>query len=313
MPVILLIIILLILFALLGWAADLAVKNIRLIALSLRMKIFALGVILGIMTTLPELMVGLNATFHNVASLSVGNIMGGIVVVIGLVLGMSLILNRKIDTADNLRSLLPTSLVTLSPFFLGVDGSFGLVDGIIMIFLYLGLIFYLYFINYAHLPNRGIVIIGKRKIVKKIFITIFGVLAVVLISRAIIQITLILLEQIKMSKLMVGLLLFSIGTNLPEIMITVTAWRHKTSELSLSYLTSSAFTNILVLGLLAILSPITFTIGPVYYALAFFVTLIIILFIIFSHTKKSLSRLEGMILLMVYILFVAFNLFLAGS
>ena len=96
-------------------------------------------------------------------------------------------------------------------------------------------------------------------------------------------------------------------------MITVTAWRHKTSELSLSYLTSSAFTNILVLGLLAILSPITFTIGPVYYALAFFVTLIIILFIIFSHTKKSLSRLEGMILLMVYILFVAFNLFLAGS
>jgi len=150
MPVILLIIILLILFALLGWAADLAVKNIRLIALSLRMKIFALGVILGIMTTLPELMVGLNATFHNVASLSVGNIMGGIVVVIGLVLGMSLILNRKIDTADNLRSLLPTSLVTLSPFFLGVDGSFGLVDGIIMIFLYLGLIFYLYFINYAH-------------------------------------------------------------------------------------------------------------------------------------------------------------------
>ena len=144
------------------------------------MKIFALGVILGIMTTLPELMVGLNATFHNVASLSVGNIMGGIVVVIGLVLGMSLILNRKIDTADNLRSLLPTSLILLSPFFLGADGSFGLFDGIVMIFLYLGLIFYLYFINYSHLPSRGIVLLVNKN--SKDFIAIFGYGSVLLLA-----------------------------------------------------------------------------------------------------------------------------------
>jgi len=313
MPIILVVLILLALFALLGLAADLTVKNIRLIALSLRMKLFSLGVILGIMTTLPELLVGLNASLEGVASLSVGNIMGGIVVVIGLVLGFSLILNRKIETIDNLRPLLPTSLVILSPFFLGVDGYFGMFDGIIMVVLYLGLIIYLYFINRSHLPMGDLAVTSKKRLVKEVIIAILGILAVIIISHYIIELTLVLLERVNVSKLLVGILFFSIGTNLPEIIITLTSWRHKSSELSLSYLISSAFTNILVLGLLAILSPITFTIGPVYYALVFFVTLIIILFIIFSHTNKSLSRIEGLSLLMIYVFFVAFNIFLAGS
>jgi len=312
MSIILNIIILLALFALLGLAADLAVKNIRLVALSLRMKLFALGIILGIMTTLPELSVGINATLEDAGALSVGNIMGGIVVLIGLILGASLILNRKVATADNLRSLLPASLVILSPFFLGVDGRFGIFDGVVMVALYVGLISYLYYLNRSPMSVGGLAIIGKRKIVKEIFIAILGIIAVMLISHWIIEFTLVLLEKVAASKLMIGLILFSIGTNLPEITITLTSWRRKSSDLSLSHLISSAFTNILVLGLLAILNPITFTIGPAYYALVFFVSLIIILLIIFSHTDKSLSRIEGAILLMIYVFFVAFNLFLIG-
>lgn len=76
MSLILNIVILLVLFAALGLAADLAVKNIRSIALTLRLKLFSLGIILGIMTTLPELSVGINATIEDAAGLSVGNLMG---------------------------------------------------------------------------------------------------------------------------------------------------------------------------------------------------------------------------------------------
>ncbi len=301
----------LILFAILGWSADVAVKNIKLIALSLRMKLFALGIILGIMTTLPELSVGINATLEDAGALSVGNIMGGIVVLIGLILGSSLIANKKVATNDIVKSLIPTSFVILAPFILGIDGRFDAIDGIIMVLLYLILIFWLYRTNKAKEPINLIRITNRRKAAKEALLSVGGVIIVMLTANWIIDLTMLLLDKVDISKLLIGLILFSIGTNLPEITIAITAWRHKTPDLSLFHLVSSSFTLILVLGLLSILKPITFTIGPVYYALAFFVSLMIILLIIFSHTDKSLSRIEGAILLGVYFFFLATNIYLA--
>ncbi|MDI3496548.1 MAG: cation:H+ antiporter [Patescibacteria group bacterium] len=311
MSLVLNILALLSLFFILGLAADLTVDNIRYIALSLRMKLFALGVILGIATTLPELTVGINAALQDAGSLSVGNIMGGIIVVIGLILGSSLILNKRVETDSNLKPLPQIALLILSPFALGVDGRFGLVDGLIMVLLYVALLFYLYRINRSTLGD-GLAIIDKKKVSKSLALSLGGIILVVVISHFIVKLTVGMLDKINISQLLLGVILFSIGTNLPEIMIAFTSWRRKTSELSLSHLISSAFTNILVLGSLAILKPINFTVGPVYYGLVFFVTLIIILFIIFSHTDKSLSRKEGVVLIGVYLLFVITNILLAN-
>jgi cation:H+ antiporter len=301
----------LVLFAVLGWSADLAVKNIRLVALTLRMKLFALGIILGVMTTLPELSVCINAALNDAGSLSVGNIMGGMVVLIGLILGVSLIANKKVATDDINASLIPSSLVILSPFILGIDGRLAIFDGLIMITLYLALIFWLYRNNKNREPLNFVGLVDRRRATKEVLFAILGVILVMLTSSWIVDLTMVLLDKVLMSKLLIGLILFSIGTNLPEIIIAVTTWRHKNPDLSLFHLVSSAFSSILVLGLLSILKPITFSIGPVYYALAFFVSLIIIVFIIFSHTHKSLSRLEGFILLTIYLLFLATNIYLA--
>lgn len=302
---------LLVLFGVLGFTADLAVTQIRDVALVLRMKLFTLGILLGIVTTLPEFSVGINATIEQASTLSVGNIMGGIVVVFGLILGTSLMLGRSIETDNNLKSLLPSSLIILSPFIFGLDGKFGTFDGIMMILLYLALIFYLYRLNRSPLVG-GMALVDKGKTGKSLLIALGCLIAVILASHWIIQLTMLLLDKVEISKLMIGLLLFSIGTNLPEITITFTSWRRKAADLSLSHLVASAFTNILVLGILAVLNPIVFTIGPVYYSLVFFISLIIILFIIFAHSDRRLSRLEGGVLLFIYVLFIATNIFLAG-
>ena len=65
MSIFLNVLILLALFALLGITADLAVNNIRFIAQSLKLKLFALGIVLGLFTTLPELAVGINANIED--------------------------------------------------------------------------------------------------------------------------------------------------------------------------------------------------------------------------------------------------------
>lgn len=311
MPLVFSFLILIALFVILGVAADVAVNNIRFIAKALRLKLFALGIVLGLFTTLPELSVGINASLEGAGSISVGNIMGGVVVLIGLILGTSLILNKKIGTEESLKTLFPACLVILSPFVFGIDGKFGFLDGLGMISLYAALIFYLYHLNRDRNLDGQIAIIDKGKVGKSLIYAIFGVIVVMLSSNWIVEITLNLLDKIQVSKLFIGLILFSIGTNLPEITITLTAWRKKTSELSLSHLLSSAFTNIFVLGSLAVFKPISFETDIIYYVLVFFVVLMITLLFIFAKSDKSLSRREGGALLLVYLIFVIVNILLA--
>ena len=305
------ILILIAIFAILGVSADIAVNNIRSIAKALRLKLFALGIVLGLFTTLPEFAVGINASLEGAGSISVGNIMGGVIVLIGLILGTSLILNKKVGTDNSLKTLFPACLVILSPFLLGIDGSYGFLDGLVMISLYAGLIFYLYYLNRDKNLDGQLAVIDKGKIGKSVVFAILGVILVMLASHWIVQITLGLLETIQVSKLFIGLILFAIGTNLPEITITLTAWRKKSSELSLSHLLSSVFTNIFVLGSLAVLSPINFETNLVYYVLVFFAVLIVSLLFIFAKSDRSLSRKEGGVLLLIYIIFVVINIFLA--
>ena len=300
---------LILLFAVLGVAADFAVRNIKYIASVLKMRLFAFGILLGLITTLPELSVGINATVDKAASLSAGNLLGGIIVIFGLILGASLFLNRQIRTDGKLKTLIPEVLVIFSPVLFGLDGGYGLLDGLIMIGLYLALIYYLYRANHSF-NGSHLGIIDKNKIAKAALLSIFGIIFILLAAHWIVEITLDLLKQVGISKLVTGMLIFAVGTNLPEITITITSWRKKVSELSLSHLLSSAFTNVLVLGVLSAIQPISFTFGPAYWTLAIFIALILSAFLVFYHSGKKMDRREGLVLLLIYLLFLIINFFI---
>jgi len=305
---------LLFLFAVLGVAADFVVKNIKYVASVLKIKLFAFGILLGLITTLPELSVGINVTIKGVAALSVGNLLSGIIVIFGLILGASLLLNRQIFTDGKLSVLIPEVAVIFSPILFGLDGSYGLLDGLAMTGLYFGLIFYLYRANHTFgLSLSHSEMINKNKIAKAILLSIIGIVFILLASHWIVKITLDLLNYINISKFVIGALVFAVGTNLPEITIAIASWRKKTSELSLSHLLSSAFTNVLVLGILAVIRPIVFGIDSAFWILAIFLSLTMFSFLIFYYSDRKMDRREGLILLSIYILFLIVNFWLLRS
>jgi len=309
MPIVLDVFKLFALFTFLGISADLVVRNIKHIAAVLRIRLFAFGILLGLVTTLPELTVGINATLEGVAGLSVGNLLGGIIVLFGLVVGSSLILNRKISTDGNLKTLIPEIGIMFSLVLLGLDGKFGLLDGLLMISLYFGLVYYLYRVNHSF-AGGGVVMVEKNKIIKAISLAVIGVVFLLLVSHWIVDASLELLEYWNVSRLVMGFLIFSIGTNLPEISIAITSWRKKNSELSLSHILSSAFTNVLAMGMLAAIKPMSFSAGPAFYILSIFLAVILILFLFFYHSGKKMDRKEGVILLACYALFLLVNFWL---
>lgn len=298
------------LFIILGISADVTVNNIKKIASTLKLKLFTFGIILGIITTLPEIFLGINATFDNIASVSVGNLLGGIIILFGLVLGLILILNNKIKTDDRFDLILPQLLVIFSPILLGLDGVYNLLDGLIMVGLYVGLILYLYKSNKSleKIPNEKI-LFHKTHLTKAIIFSILGISTILISSHWIIEYTLKILNSVKVEQILLGTIIFAIGTNLPEITIAFTSWLKKSSELSLSHILSSAFTNIFVLGILSIIKPIFFTINTHFLLLILFLTIFLILFLIFYHSEKKLDRKEGVIFVVTYIIFLIVTLY----
>jgi len=166
------------------------------------------------------------------------------------------------------------------------------------------LIFYLYWRQKRQNVLNKPIAIHEDGAIKNIFLVLLGLALVVLISNAIIRFTSVLLAQWLIPPFLVGLILFSVGTNLPEIIVTVRSWRNNIKELSLSNLIGSGMANVLILGFLIFLKPIFLHVRLPYYSLMFFMIILSIAFLVFYRTNKTLSKNEGLALLSIYFLFL---------
>lgn len=291
-----------ILFYFLGRAADLLISSVKRIGRGFGVKIFFLGLILGLFTSFPELTIGLNAFLNNIPSISLGNLLGGIIVILGLILGASLILNRKITTDGKISRFLPILIYIALPLLFGLDNNLNRIDGIILIAAYIFLLHRLYRQNKN--SESEIVRFSKRELLKQISLAVLGLVMLVAISNFIIRLTMILLGGFNISIFAIGAAVFSIGTNLPEIIITVRSWKKHIKELAVSSLIGSAIANPAIIGIFALARPIFIKTDLSYYLLMTFTLVLLGFLLYFYETGKKLTRREGISLVLIYLLFL---------
>ncbi|MDD3663221.1 MAG: hypothetical protein PHT84_05120 [Candidatus Pacebacteria bacterium] len=303
MNIILLTFFFVILFFILGYGADLVIFNLKEIGKALGLKIFFLGIILGIITSLPELAVGFNAVVKDIPGISAGNLFGGIIVLLSLILGLNIVFNREITTDGKIFNLFSFFVLIILAILLSLDGVIGVVDGVILMLVYLFSVWFLYKKNKPNI-NYSVEMISQKKIYQEIFFIAVGLVLIIVSSGLIIRLAEDILEFFKVSPFLIGIIFFSLGTNLPEITVSFKAWRNKNTELSISNLLGSGAANIFILGLLASIQKINIEINKEFYLLIFTVALILALFAIFYRTGKRFSFFEGLVFLGVYILFI---------
>ena len=293
-----------ILFYFLGKSADLIVLNIRKIGERLGIKIFFLGLILGFLTSLPEFSVGVNAITQNLPEIPMGNLLGGIIVLFGLILGASLVLNRRITTDGKISSFLPILIYIALPFAFGLDNKISSFEGFVIILAYFLIIFRLYLQNKNNNGNNEKIQIAKKEFFKKLSTVLLGFVLLIVISNLIIQLTIALLNNLGIPILAAGILIFSLGTNLPEIIVTFRSWRRHIKELSISTLIGSALANPAIIGIFSLIKPINFTADLSYYLLMAFTLLLLVFLLRFYETNKALTKREGFFLISIYLAFL---------
>ncbi len=298
---------LLLLFLGLGVSADVMIANVRVLGQRLRISTFALGLMLGTLTSLPEFFVGLNASIKGIAQISFGNLMGGTMVLLGLIAGFSIIASESIQTSHLFKTkwLILMGGFILLPMIFVVDGSLSTVEGVLMAVVYFLIINGMFNEKTEEeQSSRSDETHSGISTKKALFFSFAGVIGIVFFSHFIIETTLALASQFALPLFFTGLIVFSLGTNLPELTVAVIAWRKGIKKLSLGHILGSAFTNPLVAAILVIFRPINIRTSLSFWVFFALLFLMVILYVYFGLSGHKFTRREGIILVGVYVLFL---------
>jgi cation:H+ antiporter len=264
-------------------------------------------------TSAPELAVSIQAALRG-SGIAIGNVIGSNIANVSLILGaVAVIMPLKIS-APTFRYEIPFLILTsLSASMLLMDGGNFLsrFDGIVLLSFFVIFLDYLY--NMAKKDRKILLELEDKEMIeeaekfsgvdKGLLITLlatFGGLAGVIYGGKLVVDSAVSIAKIfGVSETLIGVTIVAIGTSLPELVAGITAAIKKKTDIAIgNVIGSNIFNVLLILGLSSLFNPIgadrnllqdiIFMIGTA------------ILLPVLSFKTKTLSRLDGIILLCLY-------------
>lgn len=272
--------------------------------------------IVGFGTSAPELVVSVNAALEQRPDIAIGNVVGSNISNVLLILGVcALITPLKVKPLALRRDAV--TVVGASVLFIVLVGGSALVrlDGGVLLGCLTGYLIWAYWSEHFHaapaaelhqaeaeelsaVPRTSLMI--ATAVLAGLGLMIVG--SSVLLSGAVA-----LAEAMGVSEALIGLTLVAVGTSLPEFSISVIAALRRHADVAVGNILGSNVFNLLgILGVSALLQPL-----PVHariLAVDQWVMLgAALLLLLFLHTGRQLSRMEGAGLLGAYVVYLGYS------
>jgi cation:H+ antiporter len=285
----------------------LAVNSVEKLSHKLKISSFAISfLILGLFTSISEFSVGLNAVLDNDPEIYVGNLIGASIVIFLMIIPLLAITGKKINIPATLQNnnLLLSMIVIALPVILAIDGEISRTDGLIAIALYIVLTLNLQLKKGLLERASTLIQFKKINILKELVKIIAGVIIIFQASHFIVEQTLYFSNLLDIAPFIISILVISIGTNLPELSFVFRSLVTKSNQIAFGDYVGSAAFNTLLFGILTLIYGKTIVLSNSYVTSSIFLLVGVVLFHIFAKSKNSITRLEGILLLILYILFV---------
>ena len=296
-------------FLILAGGAELMVRGSSQLALKLGISPLVVGLtVVAFGTSAPELAVSVESTINGFSGIALGNVVGSNIANIGLILGITAIINPIEIKVDLVRLQIP--IVIFSAILLGLlllDGELALFDGLILL---LGLAVYI-FLNVRTARKTGEVKALIPQTPTKtsthsallLLLIIVGLALLVAGSRLFVANAVEIARGLGVSEAIIGLTLVAIGTSIPELATSVAAAMRRESDIAIGNVVGSNCFNILcVLGFAAIAG----TVSASQFSIVDFIVMLGFTFVLlpFARSGLSLTRIEGMLLLASYCAYI---------
>jgi len=282
------------------------------VALSFKFNISKMVIgltVVSFATSLPELLVSLNAALNDSPSIAINNVIGSNIANIGLVLGITALIGTIYVDKSFYKINWPAMMVFsfLLYYFLNNDLQLDAVEGAV---LFLSL---LLFIAYLLKQSEGIetddsmdalTMISNFKIV--IWLMIGGI-TLFFGAKWLVDGAVVIAQKIGVSEAVISVSVIAVGTSIPELAASVIAVIRKEKAISLGNLIGSNIFNIgSVLGLTSIIKPIMVKDAEILSRdivwMLVFAGILFPLALIFK--RHEIKKIEGFLLVFLYGVFI---------
>ena len=310
-------------FAFLVKGADFFVEGSSSIAKKLKVPPIIIGLtIVAMGTSLPETAVSVTASLVQNNELAVSNVVGSNIFNLMFVIGVCSILTPiMVQKATVVRDIPLTLGCALFLLVLGISGlgdkagmTLGHADGVIFLIVFAGYIFTMVrSAMKARAAGQKVEIEGVEECDnmkelsygKSILFLIVGAAAIAFGGDLTVDTASRIAIELGMSQTLVGLTIVSIGTSLPELVTSVVAARKNEVDMAVGNAVGSNIFNILmVLGISSAISPVALIRENIIDIVLLMVFSVMVW--IFAGTRKKIERKEGIIMVVVYLVYCAY-------
>jgi cation:H+ antiporter len=289
------------------WLVDILLR----IALFLKLKEFVVGFFLmAFAASLPNFFVGIISALNKIPELSFGDVVGGNIVDLSLVIGLAALLSNAGLSAQS-RTVQGSSIFTIFigilPLFLISDHYLSQHDGILLI---LSFILYLSWLfskreRFTKVYNHAPKSINFKNFLKDLFFLILATILLLASAKGVVNSALFFSTALNLPLGLIGLFIVGLGNSLPETFFSIQAAKKGQDWMVLGDLMGGVvMTATLVLGIVALISPIKIGDFSSFAIARFFLIISALFFLFFVRTDRKISKKEGILLLLIYISFL---------
>lgn len=294
--------------------SDIFVSAASSLSLSLKVpKMLIALTIAAFGTCAPELAISFNSIKSGASDMTLANVIGSCIVNILLIVGLSAI-TRPIKVKERtIKKELPLLVIITTAFFILVTdslfkksavNSLSRADAIMLLIWFI--LFMFYIIGIVRKNKNNEYDIPEYSIVKSIILIILSLLAITLSSNIVVDNAVLLASQIGISQKIISMTVIVIGTSLPELTMTINAARKDEFDMAVGNIIGTNIFNIcIVLGLpIAIYGGVSSSSFNVVDTSVVLISAL--MFYIFGRSNKELSRREGLLMVLVFILYYTY-------
>ena len=248
-------------------------------------------------TSAPELFVSLVSALNGTPDMAVGNVVGSNTMNAMLIVGAAAVVAPMTISPSTVKKDIPFSIVaSVLLILIAYDALLGRVDGIILL---LGFAAFMTYTLTQAKSGGNEAVKETSPVWKNIVYVLGGLVGLVVGSNMFVDSASDVAYALGISEGVVGLTIVAGGTSLPELATSVVAARKGQSAIAIgNVIGSNVFNILLILGLTATISPLEIE-GITTIDMAVMLLSVVLVWL-FSRTRYTVERWEGVLLLLTY-------------
>lgn len=289
--------------------AEMLIRGASHIAFRLGVPSLIIGLtIVSMGTSLPETVTTFIAQWSgNKGDLALGNVIGSNIANIGLIVGISALVQPLAFSPHVLKIDLPLMILAqILLFLLMIPGALYRLSGLLMVALMIAYVIYRVKTGEQTVEEEELAKLksGKYSPVIDLLLIIAGLIALIAGGNYFVKGAVHIATQFQISERVIGLTIVAVGTSLPELAITFVAALRKHTDIAIGNIVgSSIFNTLFIAGGVSLLLPIHFSQKLFLVDVPIMIGFCLLLWFI-MHRQRIISRLSGAFLLLCYVLYV---------